>query len=101
MITVRCQADRDGWHCEVRVGDDPAATRHQVVVADEDLVRLAPAGTGVEMLVEASFAFLLEREPRESILRSFQLPEIGRYFPEFERQIRLRLDSREADLLGT
>jgi hypothetical protein len=101
MITVGCQADRNGWHCEVQIGDDSAATRHQVVVSDEDLVRLAPAGISVERVVEASFVFLLEREPRESILRSFQLPEIGRYFPEFEREIRLRLDSREADLLGT
>ena len=40
-----------------------------------------------EQLVEASFAFLLEREPKESILRSFELPVIARYFPEYERRI--------------
>ena len=39
-------------------------------------------------LVERSFAFLLEREPRESILRSFDLSVIGRYFPDWERAIR-------------
>ena len=38
-------------------------------------------------LVRRSFAFLLEREPKESILRSFDLPEIGRYFPDYERTI--------------
>ncbi|MEK6192148.1 MAG: hypothetical protein AABM41_07475 [Chloroflexota bacterium] len=75
------------------IGDDPAITRHQVAVSGEDLVRLAPAGTSVEQLVEASFAFLLEREPRESILRSFDLPEISRYFPEYEREIRRRLSA--------
>ena len=31
-----------------------------------------------ERLLEASFEFLLEREPRESIMRSFELPIIGR-----------------------
>ena len=38
-------------------------------------------------LVRRSFAFLLEREPKESILRSFDLPVIGRYFPDYERTI--------------
>jgi len=87
MITVGCQADRDGWRCEVRIGDDPAATWHQVVVAGKDLIQLAPAGTSVERVVEASFAFLLAREPRESILRSFDLTEISRYFPEYEAEL--------------
>ena len=39
----------------------------------------------------ASFAFLLEREPRESILRQFELPVIERYFPGYEAQIRRRM----------
>jgi hypothetical protein len=91
LIRVGCERDRDRWRCEVRVGDDPDATRHQVTVRDEDLLRLAPAGTSVERVVEASFVFLLEREPRESILRQFDLPVIARYFPEYEREIRRRL----------
>ena len=62
LITVSCEPDRDRWRCEVRIGDDPDATRHQVTVRDEDLLRLAPAGTSVERVVEASFVFLLERE---------------------------------------
>ena len=48
--------------------------------------RYAPGATP-EALVEASFRFLLEREPKESILRSFDVSVIGRYFPEFEREI--------------
>ena len=42
-------------------------------------------------LVEASFAFLLERETKESILREFDLIVIGRYFPDYEREIGHRL----------
>jgi hypothetical protein len=38
-------------------------------------------------LVEASFDFLLEREPQESILREFDLIVIGRYFPDYEREM--------------
>jgi hypothetical protein len=89
-IEVRCERGGDGWRCRVTVGEDPAATHHDVAVTTEDLARLAP-GTEVERLVEASFAFLLEREPRESILRSFDLPVIGRYFPEYDAEISSRL----------
>jgi hypothetical protein len=58
-----------------------------VPVSRADLARLAPGASDPEDLVRRSFAFLLEREPKESILRRFELPLIGRYFPEYERTI--------------
>jgi hypothetical protein len=42
-------------------------------------------------LIEESFSFLLERESNTSILRSFRITDISRYFPEYEREIRRRL----------
>ena len=33
------------------------------------------------------FRFLLERESKESILRSFDMPIIAHYFPEYEQRI--------------
>jgi hypothetical protein len=38
-------------------------------------------------LVEGSFRFLLEREPKDMILRTFDLKIISHYFPEYERKI--------------
>ena len=38
-------------------------------------------------LLKKSFEFLLAREPNTSILRSFDLSVISRYFPEYEREI--------------
>jgi len=90
-ILVACEAESDGWRCTVTVGGDPAATTHRVRVAAEDLKRLGGPDASVQRLVEASFGFLLEREPRESILREFDLPLIGRYFPGYEGEIRRRL----------
>ena len=55
---------------------------HTVEVTNADLQRLAPQSS-VEDLVTRSFAFLLEREPPESILRRFKLPDIERYFVEY------------------
>jgi hypothetical protein len=90
VLHVECVAADDGWACAVAVGDDAGATRHRVRVGAGDLERLAPGTDRPERLVEASFEFLLEREPRTSILRAFDLTEIGRYFPEYEREIRRR-----------
>ena len=49
---------------------------------------LAPGTTDPTDLVRRSFAFLLEREPKESILGAFDLTVIGRYFPDWEAWIR-------------
>ena len=44
-----------------------------------------------EKLLEQSFRFLLEREPKESILAEFDLSEIERYFSEYQSVIRQQL----------
>ncbi|MBA7497516.1 hypothetical protein ES704_00244 [subsurface metagenome] len=41
-----------------------------------------------EELIKKAFEFLLEREPKESILSRFNLRIINQYFPEFEEEIR-------------
>jgi hypothetical protein len=89
-IEVRCEAITGGaWACVVTIDDgDGAPTRHDVAVTTGDLANLAPDATEPTDLVRRSFEFLLEREPKGSILRRFDLPLIGRYFPEYERTIR-------------
>jgi hypothetical protein len=90
-VTVRCDPTAAGWGCRVRVGDDAVATEHDVALDRETLARLAPPGTTPEDLVAASFAFLLEREPRESIMAQFELPIITRFFADYETEIAARL----------
>ena len=87
---IRCAPTDDGWHCHVTAGEGTDATEHEVTVDRATLDDLAPGATP-EALVEASFRFLLEREPAESILRSFELPIIGRYFADFPDEIRRRM----------
>jgi hypothetical protein len=90
-VSVVCRLTPEGFSCDALVGTDPAATRHTVSVSQEDLARLAPGHYDPEALVSASFHFLLAREPRESILRHFDLPVIERYFPGYEADIRRRM----------
>ena len=66
----------------VVVDDGHGTTTHVVTVMPSDVERYAPGATPEE-LIEAAFAFLLAREPKESILARFELPVIERYFPEF------------------
>lgn len=89
-VAVRSRSTVGGWSCEVTVRDAGSASRHVVAVRREDLDRLDPGALDPTDLVRRSFAFLLEREPKESILGSFELPVIGRYFPEYEEEIRRR-----------
>jgi hypothetical protein len=70
----------------VVVRDAGSSTEHDVTVTGSDLDRLG-AGRSPEAFVRACFEFLLGREPKESILRSFDVGLIGRYFPEFEGEI--------------
>ena len=88
-IDVSTRTGAIGWVCTVRLSDmNGSSTTHEVRVAREDLARLTPGAEEPTDLVRRSFEFLLAREPKESILRSFELPVIGRYFPEYEREIR-------------
>ena len=60
-------------------------SQHTVTVEQAYYERLTGGKVSPEELVRKSFEFLLERESNSSILRSFSLPVIGRYFPEYER----------------
>jgi len=81
----------DGDTFRVKVQDATGASLHEVS-ATEDNVRHYGEDAAAEQLIKASFHFLLEREPKESILSSFDLPVIEHYFPEYPREIRGRLD---------
>lgn len=77
---------QDGTVYRVAVSDSRSETTHEVTVWPSDIARYAPDATPEELL-EASFRFLLEREPKEAILTRFELAVIERYFPEYRRLI--------------
>ena len=75
----------------VRVIEGKTETSHRVTLKAEDYERLAKGKVEPQELVRRSFEFLLENEAKESILARFDLSLIGRYFPQFEREIMRRL----------
>ncbi|MGH7857963.1 MAG: hypothetical protein ACREQY_11585, partial [Candidatus Binatia bacterium] len=72
---------------QVVVHEGGTETRHLVTMAREDFERLAGRGVDGARCIEAAFRFLLDREPKESILARFDVTLISRYFPEFEREL--------------
>jgi len=63
-------------------------TKHEVTISDNYYQKLTAGKIPKEKLLRISFEFLLKREGNTSILSRFDLPVIGRYFPEYEDNIR-------------
>jgi hypothetical protein len=87
VIEVRRIAENDLLDFEVVVREGGGETRHHVTMSRETCNRLTGGKHTPERCVQAAFRFLLDREPKESILGSFDLTVISRYFPEFDREI--------------
>lgn len=85
-VTREAGAGDDPMRFRVAVRGEGSSTEHEVTVSAADLERLG-SGRAPEAFVRDCFRFLLEREPKESILRAFDVGVIATYFPEFEREI--------------
>jgi hypothetical protein len=71
----------------VVVREGGGETRHHVTISREACDRLTAGEHSPERCVEAAFRFLLDREPKEAILKRFDLTVIPRYFPDFEQHL--------------
>ena len=73
---------------KVRVIEGTSESTHRVTLKQGDYRRLSGGKIEPNELIRRSFEFLLVREPKESILPQFDLLLIGRYFPEYERELK-------------
>ncbi|MDG2278939.1 MAG: hypothetical protein P8L31_13335 [Pseudomonadales bacterium] len=76
---------------EVVVEGDQETT-HRVHMSQEYYRSLCGATITHEFVLISAFRFLLEREPNTAILAEFDVQDINRYFPEFENEIKDRLN---------
>lgn len=87
IIVEKIEAGTAGKY-RVTVVAGAGRTQHVVTVETSYRDRLVGEKISFEQLVARTFEFLLEREPKESILGQFDLRVISRYFPEYEKEIR-------------
>ena len=78
------QQDTETFEVTVR---ETTTTIHTVTLDHDYYQKLTEGKVSPEMLIEQSFEFLLERESNTMILARFDLPVIGDYFPEYEKNI--------------
>lgn len=62
-------------------------TKHVVYVTDEMLFNLTKNKISKKELLNFSFNFLLKRETNTSILSSFDITVISKYFPEYPKKV--------------
>jgi hypothetical protein len=86
-IEVDLETAGTGWEARVTVTDAGGSSSHLVKVSKSAHEKLTGGGIPPEELVRRTFEFLLAREPRESILRDFEIEVVERYFPEFGRGV--------------
>jgi hypothetical protein len=87
ILVEEKEKKHDAWIFKVKVGDGDDATVHSVAVPKAYWGKLTGGKMPPIELMRKSFEFLLRREPKESILREFELPIIQKYFTEYETEI--------------
>ena len=72
---------------------DSIITTHAVTVTDQSLTDLTDSNVTKTPLLGFSFNFLLEREPNTSILLSFDVNVISKYFSDYRDEVRRWCDA--------
>jgi hypothetical protein len=75
---------------QVTIDEDDSSSTHTVTVDDKYHKKLTGGVIPKEDLIKKSFEFLLEREPKESIMSKFDLKVINKFFPEYESYISMQ-----------
>ena len=87
VVVTRTQETDDAYTFDVGITEAGSSSRHVVTLSRADYEGQGDRWSAPEEFVSRCFDFLLEREPKESILARFDVRDIGRYFPEFERDV--------------
>ena len=86
MNTIVLRSPREtleGWEFPATIGN----RHYQVSVRRIYWQKLTGGTISARELIFRSLLFLLEHEPKDSILSKFNLEEITEYFPEYEKRI--------------
>lgn len=87
IVVQRINSNDESSQYRVAVVEGDSKTTHQVELSSNLYQDLTDGKISPEELIQCSFEFLLDRESKESILSSFDLSVISRYFPEYSKEI--------------
>ncbi len=93
MIDVTLLNEQDPMKFKVRIPVPDKTDEFNVTMSHELFKRINnDSNFSPEHIVESVFKFLLDREPVESILPSFDISIVSHYFPEFNQSISAYFD---------
>lgn len=84
-------ANKQDLEFEVEIQENESKTSHKVKVSKDFYQNLTKGKISTEELVKISFQFLLAKEPKESILKTFNLNQIQNYFSNYPKEIKKRI----------
>ncbi len=87
MIKIIQDDAADPLIFHVTIVEDDGETYHRVTMSNDSYNDIFNISYTPAQCIEASFSFLLDREPKEAILSRFDIKVIPRYFPEFKHEI--------------
>jgi hypothetical protein len=91
IVSTLSPLDDNRWSYLVEVTESDGSgsqSRHKVSMDKEYYEKISNGIIGPEDFVKKSFEFLSMREDKDSILKEFNIKQIGEYFPEYETEIK-------------
>lgn len=85
-ITVEKIGNKPDYVFQVQVDDMNSSSRH-IVNMSYDFYSNLNTKMDPKEIIKWSFEFLLQKEPKESILSEFDVTVISKYFPEYSREL--------------
>ncbi len=87
IVVQAAQSNDEIFKFKVDVIEEDSQTTHKVELNRDEYQNLTDGKITPQEFIQCSFEFLLERESKESILSSFNISIISRYFPEYGSEI--------------
>jgi len=91
-IKVKQTREDPSWSFEVIVKENEAQTQHLVSMSKDFYKSLNTEKKPWEVIQE-TFLFLLDHEPKEAILSEFDITLVSHYFPKFKKVLIKKLNT--------
>jgi hypothetical protein len=91
MRVTEIGQDKNSWTFMVEIGRGDGLNEYMVILDREYWTRLTNRRVEPEELVKVTFHFLLEKEPKELILKKFNISDVQGHFPGYEIEVKRSL----------
>jgi hypothetical protein len=86
-VDVKSESPGPPYVFRVEIKEGTSSSKHRVTLSESSYRELTGGAHSPEECVRLAFRFLLDREPKESILSKFDVDVIEKYFPDFRREM--------------